>query len=67
MKVFDYQTNAGKMKAHNKGVRLCETELFVFIDSDDKLSSPSVIGDTLQFWDENRALADMEATSGIVS
>lgn len=64
---YHYQTNAGKTAAHNKGVRLCQTELFVCIDSDDRLSSPSVIGDTIRFWDENSELASMATTSGIVS
>ena len=29
------QENGGKMRAHNKGVQICDTEYFVCIDSDD--------------------------------
>lgn len=44
------QPNGGKMRAHNRGVTLCQTELFVCIDSDDCLSSPTVISEMLAFW-----------------
>lgn len=36
------QKNGGKMKAHNVGVKECNTELFVCVDSDDWLLSDSV-------------------------
>lgn len=39
---YVYQENAGKMRAHNHGVRLAKTELFVCIDSDDYLSDDAV-------------------------
>jgi len=39
---YEYQQNAGKMKAHNRGVELSNTELFVCIDSDDFLSDDAV-------------------------
>jgi glycosyltransferase involved in cell wall biosynthesis len=32
---YTKQTNGGKMRAHNHGVRLCSTPLFVCVDSDD--------------------------------
>lgn len=32
---YYYQNNSGKMAAHNRAVQLCDTELFVDIDSDD--------------------------------
>lgn len=64
---YHYQENRGKMAAHNEGVRLCTTELFVCVDSDDLLASPSVIGDTLDFWDKNSSVAQLETTSGMVS
>ena len=56
---YHYQENRGKMAAHNEGVRLCTTELFVCVDSDDLLASPSVIGDTLDFWDKNSSVAQL--------
>lgn len=64
---YHYQQNGGKTRAHNKGVMLCDTELFVCIDSDDYLSSPSVIKDTLCFWEENESQAKLPTTSGMVS
>lgn len=36
------QPNSGKHIAHNKGVELCDTELFFCVDSDDYLPSDSV-------------------------
>lgn len=32
---YIFQENGGKMRAHNTGVKNCETELFVCLDSDD--------------------------------
>ena len=37
------QSNMGKAMAHNKGVELSETELFVCVDSDDYLTSEAVV------------------------
>ncbi|MEG0834697.1 MAG: glycosyltransferase family 2 protein [Christensenellaceae bacterium] len=34
---YVYQLNAGKHVAHNNGVELCDTELFIDVDSDDYL------------------------------
>ena len=39
---YHAQTNSGKHVAHNKGVELCETELFVCVDSDDALTANAV-------------------------
>lgn len=66
---IDYhkQPNGGKMRAHNRGVAICQTEIFVCIDSDDKLASPSVIRDTLNYWDENSALLDKPEVCGMIS
>lgn len=36
------QANAGKMAAHNRGVELCTTPLFVCVDSDDFLADDAV-------------------------
>lgn len=35
---YHYQDNGGKMRAHNTGSRLCDTELFLCVDSDDMLT-----------------------------
>ncbi len=39
---YIFQENAGKMKAHNRGVRECQTELFMCLDSDDYLSKDCI-------------------------
>ncbi|MCI8854577.1 MAG: glycosyltransferase family 2 protein [Lachnospiraceae bacterium] len=39
---YVYQQNGGKMRAHNRAVELCETELFLCIDSDDSLAEDAV-------------------------
>lgn len=39
---YFYQANGGKMRAHNTGVKLCNTELFVCLDSDDIFSADTV-------------------------
>jgi len=64
---YYYQQNGGKMRAHNKGAELCETEYFVCVDSDDYLSSPTVIRDTLAFLEQNRSIADKDNVSGVAS
>lgn len=39
---YFYQENAGKSAAHNKGIELTHTELFVCVDSDDYLTEHAV-------------------------
>ena len=39
---YIFKENAGKMKAHNRGVRECQTELFMCLDSDDYLSEDCI-------------------------
>lgn len=39
---YYYQNNQGKHAAHNVGVAMCETELFVCVDSDDLLYDDAV-------------------------
>ncbi len=39
---YIYQENGGKMRAHNTGVKNCETELFVCLDSDDFFAEDAV-------------------------
>lgn len=40
---YIYQKNSGKYIAHNTGVMLCETQLFVCVDSDDILMTNAVL------------------------
>ena len=63
---YYYQENGGKMRAHNRAVELCKTDLFVCVDSDDYLASASVISDTLSFWHHNNCNMDPHIC-GIVS
>ena len=43
IEIFYYrQENGGKMRAHNKGVQLSKTKLFVCVDSDDYLANIAV-------------------------
>lgn len=46
---YMYQKNAGKMAAHNLGVKECDTELFLCCDSDDWMAENS-IKPALDFW-----------------
>lgn len=39
---YFYQENGGKMRAHNYGVSLCDTELFFCVDSDDWIVDTAV-------------------------
>ena len=57
------QSNGGKMRAHNKGVSLCQTELFVCVDSDDHLVDTAV-EDILDLWN---SLDGREQLAGIVA
>lgn len=41
---YAYFENGGKMRAHNRGVELCRTELFLCLDSDDWLV-PNAVSD----------------------
>lgn len=40
--IYTAQINGGKMRAHNKGAALCDTELFLCVDSDDFLVDNAV-------------------------
>ena len=39
---YHKQPNGGKMRAHNKGVQLCTTSLFLCVDSDDQIASGAI-------------------------
>ena len=60
---YFYQQNKGKYVAHNTGVKLCETELIVCVDSDDELY-PQAIEKTLDFWS---SVKNDRSIAGIVS
>lgn len=49
---YFYQENGGKMRAHNRGSQLCDTELFLCLDSDDVLVSEAV-ENILKLWEEH--------------
>ncbi|MBN8193800.1 glycosyltransferase family 2 protein [Bacillus sp. NTK074B] len=56
------QENGGKQRAHNKGVELCDTELFICVDSDDYLTEDAVEL-LITTWDN---IQNKENISGIV-
>lgn len=64
---YYYQKNGGKMRAHNLGVRLCNTELFFCLDSDDYLVDTAV-EDILKLWSEkNKCEHCIRKIGGIVA
>lgn len=65
--IYVYQENRGKTRAHNRAVQLCRTPLFVCVDSDDYLASPTVVSDSLLFWDNHAELSGRADVSGMVS
>lgn len=64
---FFRQANGGKMRAHNEGVRRCKTELFVCIDSDDVMASPTAVRDMLAFWDSHQTEVSRPDVCGMIS
>lgn len=46
---YIYQNNRGKHTAHNHGVKLCHTDLFLCVDSDDSLIE-SAVADIHSWW-----------------
>ena len=61
------QPNGGKMRAHNRGVKECKTELFMCLDSDDMLTSPRSVSELLAFWNEKASVAHRPDICGIIS
>lgn len=60
------QENGGKMRAHNRGVKEAETELFVCLDSDDSFTKDAV-SDILNRWElvaGNSRIAGIAANKG---
>lgn len=66
---YFYQENGGKMRAHNTGVNVCRTELFLCVDSDDYLV-PEAVSAVCGLWNKkgniNGNVKD-ERLSGIVA
>jgi len=62
---YFYQENAGKMIAHNKAVKESQAELFMCVDSDDRLCVENVIADVLSFWNQEK-VTDNPAICGII-
>lgn len=62
---YHYQDNGGKMRAHNRGVKLCSTELFLCVDSDDYLV-PDAVSQIQDIWIKSRQ-SGLKDISGIVA
>ena len=62
---YTRQENGGKMRAHNLGVKLADTPLFVCLDSDDHFTKTAV-DDILTLWagNEDETLAGIVAHKG---
>lgn len=65
--IYEKQPNGGKMRAHNKGVQKCDTELFLCVDSDDYLTDNAVesILDEWQSHSENSLVGGIVAYKAI--
>lgn len=50
--IYIYQQNSGKMSAHNRAVKECNTELFMCLDSDDKLTDGAV-HKIVNYWNQH--------------
>lgn len=57
------QENGGKQRAHNRGVGVCENELFFCVDSDDTLV-PTAIEDILTLW---QRVKNRDDVAGIIA
>ena len=66
---YHYQQNAGKMAAHNKGVKLANGELFVCIDSDDYISNDCVelIENEWTLWEQRDDIAGILAYKRLIN
>ncbi|MCR4738994.1 MAG: glycosyltransferase family 2 protein [Lachnospiraceae bacterium] len=65
---YAYFENGGKMRAHNRGVELCDTELFVCLDSDDFFTKDAVREILKTYRDEDKdRLIDKKKLGGIVA
>ncbi len=60
---YAYENNGGKMRAHNFGTQIAESDLFVCLDSDDYFTKTAV-NDILEAW--NRA-EDKDRLAGMIA
>jgi len=67
---YHYQENGGKMRAHNTGSRLCDTRLFLCLDSDDILV-PEAVETVIKCWErherEHFCVKESAKRAGIVA
>jgi glycosyltransferase involved in cell wall biosynthesis len=67
---YEYQENGGKMRAHNTGASLCDTELFLCLDSDDILI-PEAVETIVKTWRDHEnshfCLQGSKERAGIVA
>ena len=64
--VYVYTENGGKMRAHNVATSMCDTELFLCLDSDDWLKEGSV-SKLIDTWDEISRDSSSKPYAGIIS
>ena len=57
---YIFKENGGKMRAHNVGVKVCETELFMCLDSDDYLTD-GCVDSIYRNWDGHRGNLSVSA------
>ena len=60
---YHKQPNGGKMRAHNYGVRMCTTSLFVCVDSDDFVPD-SFVESVKKYWPQ---IYQKDALAGIIA
>ena len=61
--IYKKQPNGGKMRAHNQGVRLCPTPLFVCVDSDDFVTD-TFVEEVKAYWPQ---IQSDDTLAGIVA
>lgn len=64
---YYYQQNGGKMRAHNQGVLLCDTELFMCVDSDDYITDDAVEKIYATWADKKNRISGRKEIGGIVA
>lgn len=63
---YYYKENGGKMRAHNYGVSLCSTELFICVDSDDYMKEDAV-ETILTIWEKEKRNPNFSSLAGIAA
>ena len=64
---YHYRENGGKMRAHNTGVSLCDTELFLCLDSDDWLVEDAAESLLHAYEDAGREYKGSKPIGGVVA